>query len=97
MRQLERANAELHRANLRMGRAWLGVHDAAAGAVEARRVRLEAKVAELEQLVHHHKTALEAPRYRAVDGIRTLAFSMPGVATLLRLRSRMIERRSRAR
>jgi 2-polyprenyl-3-methyl-5-hydroxy-6-metoxy-1,4-benzoquinol methylase len=97
MRQLERANAELHRANLRMGRAWLGVHDAAAGSAEARRVRLEAKVAELEQLVLHHKAALEAPRYRAVDAARKLAFSMPGVATVLRLRSSMIQRRSRTR
>jgi 2-polyprenyl-3-methyl-5-hydroxy-6-metoxy-1,4-benzoquinol methylase len=97
MRQLERANAELLRANLRMGRAWLGVHDAAAGAAEARRVRLEARVAELEQIVLHHKTALEAPRYRAVDAVRTLAFSIPGVATLLRLRSSMIQRRSRTR
>jgi hypothetical protein len=97
MRQLERANAELLRANLRMGRAWLGVHDAAAGAAEARRVRLEARVAELEQLVLHHKTALEAPRYRAVDAIRELAFSIPGVSTLLRLRSRMLRRRRRTR
>jgi 2-polyprenyl-3-methyl-5-hydroxy-6-metoxy-1,4-benzoquinol methylase len=95
MRQLERANAELRRANLRMGRAWLGVHDAAAGAVEARRVRLEAKVAELEQLALQQKATLEAPRYRVVDAIRKLAFNIPGVATLLRLRSRLIQRRSR--
>jgi 2-polyprenyl-3-methyl-5-hydroxy-6-metoxy-1,4-benzoquinol methylase len=90
MRQLERANAELFRTNSRLARGWLGVHDAAAAAAEARRVSLEAKVTELQ-------AALEAPRYRAVDAIRRLAFSIPGVATLLRLRSSMIQRRSRTR
>jgi SAM-dependent methyltransferase len=109
MRQLERANAELRRTNARMARSWLGVHDAAAAAPEARRVKLEAKVAELEQQVDReqqtaksnyehmllHKAALEAPRYRAVDAIRTLAFTMPGVAAVLRLRSRLIHRRTR--
>ena len=97
MRQLERANAELFRTNRRLARGWLGVHDAAAASAEARRVRLEAKVADLERIARHHEAALEAPRYRAVDAVRTLAFSIPGVATLLRLRSRMIQGRSRTR
>jgi 2-polyprenyl-3-methyl-5-hydroxy-6-metoxy-1,4-benzoquinol methylase len=93
MRQLERTNAELFRTNSRLARGWLGVHDAAA----ARCMRLEAKVVELERIARHHKAALEAPRYRAVDAIRRVAFGIPGVATLLRLRSWMIQRRSRTR
>jgi 2-polyprenyl-3-methyl-5-hydroxy-6-metoxy-1,4-benzoquinol methylase len=107
MRTLERANAELRRINARLARGWLGVHDAAAASANARRRKLEAEVAELEaklerereaskghyELMLHHKAALEAPRYRAVDAIRTLAFTVPGVGTALRLRSRLIQRR----
>ena len=83
------------------------MHDAAAASAEARRRKLEARVAELEQQLErereiakgnyeamlHHKAALEAPRYRAVDAIRTLGFMIPGVGTVLRLRSRLIQRR----
>jgi SAM-dependent methyltransferase len=110
MRQLERTNAELRRTNARMARAWLGVHDAAAAAPEARREKLEARIAELEQelerereiaktnheLMLESKAALEAPRYRVVDAIRTLAFRVPGLATVLRLRSRWVQRRRRS-
>jgi 2-polyprenyl-3-methyl-5-hydroxy-6-metoxy-1,4-benzoquinol methylase len=107
MRMLERANAEIRRTNARLGRGWLGVHDAAAASAEARRRKLEAKVAELERRLEHeqevskghhelmlqYQAALQAPRYRAVDAIRTLAFMIPGVGTVLRLRSRLIQRR----
>lgn len=107
MRTLERANAEVRRTNARLARGWLGIHDAAAASAEARRRKLEAEVAELEAKLEHerevskghyelmliHKAALEAPRYRAVDAIRTLAFTIPGVGTVLRLRSRLIQRR----
>jgi 2-polyprenyl-3-methyl-5-hydroxy-6-metoxy-1,4-benzoquinol methylase len=107
MRMLEHANAELRRVNARLARGWLGVHDAAAASAESRRRKLEARVAELElevererevakgnyELMRHHEQALAAPRYRLVDAVRTLAFSIPGVATLLRLRSRLIRRR----
>lgn len=107
MRTLERANAEVRRINARLARGWLGIHDAAAASAEARRRRLEAEVAELEAKLKHekevskghyeqmliHKAALEAPRYRAVDAIRTLAFTIPGLGTVLRLRSRLIQRK----
>jgi 2-polyprenyl-3-methyl-5-hydroxy-6-metoxy-1,4-benzoquinol methylase len=103
MRALERANEELLRANRRLARGWLGLHDAAAAAAEGRRRKIE----ELEREVEHEravaksnhdlmvlqKAALDAPRYRAVDAVRTLAFSIPGVGALLRLRSRLLRRR----
>jgi 2-polyprenyl-3-methyl-5-hydroxy-6-metoxy-1,4-benzoquinol methylase len=94
MRILERANAELHRTNQRLARGWLGVHDAAAAGAEARRRKLEAEVVELARDLNLRKAALSAPRYRAVDALRRLAFMLPGVAQLLRLRSRFIQRRS---
>jgi SAM-dependent methyltransferase len=100
MRTLERANEELLRANLRLGRSRLGVHDAAAASTEARRTELEAQVAELSSKLdaqraetQRQKAKLTAPRYRAVDAIRMLAFTVPGVALLLRARSRSIQRR----
>ena len=107
MRTLERTNAEVRRINARLARGWLGIHDAAAASAESRRRKLEAEVADLEAALErerevakehyeamlHQKAALEAPRYRAVDAIRTLAFTIPGLGTVLRLRSRLIQRR----
>ena len=104
VRSLERANAELHRANQRLARDRLGVHDAAAATAETRRRRQEELEALLEQeraiakrnheLMLQAQAALEAPRYKVVDAIRTLAFSIPGVGAFLRLRSRLLRRRS---
>jgi 2-polyprenyl-3-methyl-5-hydroxy-6-metoxy-1,4-benzoquinol methylase len=94
MRILERANAELHRTNQRLARGWLGVHNAAAAGAELRRRQLEAEVAELARDLNLSKAALRAPRYRAVDALRRLAFMLPGLAQLLRLRSRFIQRRT---
>jgi SAM-dependent methyltransferase len=100
MRTLELANEELLRANVRLGRTRLGVHDAAAASTEAHRTELEAQVGELTRKLEaqraetqRQKAKLTAPRYRAVDAIRTLAFTVPGVAVLLRARSRSIQRR----
>jgi hypothetical protein len=39
------------------------------------------------------KQALQAPRYRAVDTVRDVAFSLPGVAYLLRRRSERLQAR----
>jgi 2-polyprenyl-3-methyl-5-hydroxy-6-metoxy-1,4-benzoquinol methylase len=104
MRGLERANRELYRTNQRLARGHLGVHDAAAGSAEARRRRLEAQVGELTRELEEertarlrHEAALTAPRYRAVDALRTLAFTVPGLGTLLRLRSRLVQRRAGSR
>jgi SAM-dependent methyltransferase len=103
MRTLERANAQLYRANERLARTHLGVHDAAAASVEARAKTLEARVAELARELElerttrmQHEATMDAPRYRAVDAVRTLAFSLPGLATLLRVRSRLLQRRNRS-
>ena len=104
---LEQANRELRAANTRLGRERLGVHDAAAAAVEDRRVRLEEQIAELEQQLEQQRQetrarqdallaqerALQAPRYRFVDALRALAFTLPGVSLALRLRSRRVRRR----
>jgi hypothetical protein len=101
---LEHANRELRAANTRLGRERLGVHDAAAAAVESRRLALEQRIAGLEEQLeewqqaakaNHEqillaRQALEAPRYRAVDRLREVAFKFPGVALLLRLRSRRL-------
>ncbi len=103
---LEQANRELRAANTRLGRERLGVHDAAAAAVEERRVALERRVAELEEQLEHQRQAarssqekleqtLQVPRYRAVDRLREVAFKLPGLSLLLRLRSRVLQRRWR--
>jgi hypothetical protein len=101
---LEQAHRELRAANARLGRERLGTHDAAAAAVETRRAALEKRVAELEEQLEIWRTAaetnherlvvtLQAPRYRAVDRLRELAFMLPGVSLLLRLRSRRLGER----
>jgi SAM-dependent methyltransferase len=102
MRTLERANAELHRTNQRLARGWLGVHDAAAASAEARQRKVDELTRELgaERSAHRalklqYEATLSAPRYRAVDAVRTFAFTIPGLASLLGLRSRLIGRRAR--
>lgn len=102
--RLERANQALREANSRLTREHLGVHDAAAAAIAARRTELEERVRELEEelerktseAAHYYRLhigALQAPRYRAVDKLRDIAFKIPGVNLALRLRRRWIQAR----
>jgi hypothetical protein len=92
VRFLEEANRSLSEANVRLARERLGMHDSAAAALVADLERqLAAAQANYEALLG---TALEAPRYRAVDRLRDLLFDIPGLSGLLRLRRRLIQRRS---
>jgi hypothetical protein len=92
VRFLEEANRSLSEANVRLARERLGMHDSAAAALVADLQRqLEAAEANYEAML---KTALLAPRYRAVDKLRDLLFEVPGLSALLRLRKRLISRRS---
>ena len=92
VRFLEEANRSLGEANVRLARERLGMHDSAAAALVADLQRqLEAAQANYEAML---KTALLAPRYRAVDKLRDLLFEVPGLSALLRLRRRAIGRRS---
>jgi hypothetical protein len=102
--QLERANRALREANVRLARERLGVHDSAAAAVEERRAQLAARIEQLEaeletekqvalrnhELMQIAENALRAPRYRAVDKVRDLIFSVPGVRTALESRRRRL-------
>ena len=92
VRFLEEANRALTEANARLAREALGHHDSAAAAMlgEIQATR-EAARAEYDARL---KAALRAPRYRAVDKLRDLLFEVPVVSSLLRLRSRVISRRS---
>jgi hypothetical protein len=91
VRFLEEANRSLSEANVRLARERLGMHDSAAAALVADLERqLKAAEANYEAML---KTALRAPRYRAVDKLRDLLFSVPGLSALLRLRSRVVRRR----
>ena len=77
---------------MRLARERLGMHDSAAAALVADLQRqLEAAQANYEAML---KTALHAPRYRAVDKLRDLLFEVPGLSALLRLRRRAIQPRS---
>ncbi len=94
---LERSNRALREANVRLARERLGVHDAAAAAGEARVKQLEDELAEQKRQAKANydlwvgaKDALQAPRYRVVDAAREIAFSVPGLASLLRRRSRRL-------
>jgi hypothetical protein len=94
---LERANSALREANVRLARDRLGVHDSAAAATEERRARLEAELETAKQVaLRNHelmvmaRDALKAPRYRAVDGVRDLLFSIPGVRAMLDVRRRRL-------
>lgn len=93
VRYLEEANRSLSEANARLAREKLGVHDSAAGVVEPRIAELKEQLAEQREIARQARAALEAPRYRAVDRLRALAFSTPGVSKLFRLRSGLIQRR----
>jgi hypothetical protein len=94
---LERANTALREANVRLARDRLGMHDSAAVAVEERRAQLEAALETEKQVaLRNHelfvmaRDALKAPRYRAVDRIRDLLFSIPGVGAMLDVRKRRL-------
>jgi hypothetical protein len=97
---LEEANQNLSEANARFAREHLGIHDAAAAALEPRIAELERNLEEQRSLAQnryemliHAQAALQAPRYRAVDRLRAAVFGIPGIATLFRARSRLIQRR----
>ncbi len=95
VRFLEEANRSLSEANVRLARERLGMHDSAAAALVADLQRqLESAEANYDAAL---KTALLAPRYRAVDKLRDLLFEVPGLSALLRLRRRMIGARSSQR
>jgi hypothetical protein len=93
VRFLEEANRNLSEANARLARENLGVHDSAAGALEPQVTVLKEQLAEQRELTRQAQGALEAPRYRAVDRLRAIAFGTPGVSKLLRLRRDLIQRR----
>lgn len=107
--ELRRTNARLARGWLGIHDAAAASAESRRIKFEAQVAQLEAQIADLENLVEQerqaaradhdlmleHQAALTAPRYRAVDAVRTLAFATPGVGSLLRLRSWMIQRRSR--
>jgi hypothetical protein len=93
VRFLEQANRSLSEANERLARERLGVHDSAAAAVIAE-LREQRRIAdENHQAMLHARAALQAPRYRAVDRLREIAFAVPGVSALFRIRSRIIQSR----
>jgi hypothetical protein len=93
VRFLEDANKSLSEANARLAREKLGVHDSAAGALEPEIAELKEALAEQREIATQAKAALEAPRYRAVDRLRSMVFGIPGLSNLFRLRSRLIQRR----
>lgn len=93
VRFLEEANKSLSEANARLAREKLGVHDSAAGALEPEIAELKEALAEQREIATQAKAALEAPRYRAVDRLRSMVFGIPGLSALFRLRSRLIQRR----
>jgi hypothetical protein len=93
VRLLEEANRSLSEVNVRLAREKLGVHDSAAGALGPEMDELKRELAEQREIATQAKAALEAPRYRAVDRLRSIVFGIPGLSALLRLRSRLIQRR----
>ena len=93
VRLLEEANRSLSEANVRLAREKLGVHDSAAGALGPEMDELKRELAEQREIATQAKAALEAPRYRAVDRVRSLVFGVPGLSALFRLRSWLIQRR----
>lgn len=93
VRFLEEANRSLSEANARLARENLGVHDSAAGALEPQVTVLKEQLEEQREITRQARAALEAPRYRAVDRLRTLVFRTPGVSKLFRLRSGLLQRR----
>lgn len=95
---LERSNRALRDANVRLARERLGLHDAAAA---TRWTALQEELAEYKrQAVTNYerwigaKNALQAPRYRAVDKVRDVAFSLPGLGFVLRWRKERLKARS---
>jgi hypothetical protein len=93
VRLLEEANKTLSEANARLAREKLGVHDSAAGALGPEMDELRRELAEQREIATQAKAALEAPRYRAVDRLRSIVFRIPGLSAMFRLRSWLIQRR----
>jgi hypothetical protein len=94
---LERSNVALRDANARLAREKLGVHDAAAA---TQWTALQNELAEAKRDAQNNydrwigaKNALAAPRYRAVDKMRDIAFSLPGVGFVLRWRKHRLQTR----
>ena len=94
VRFLEEANRSLSEANARLARERLGVQDSAAAAVAAELMEHREVARANHEAMLLAQAELQAPRYRAVDKLRALLFEVPGVSGLLRMRSRMIRRRS---
>jgi hypothetical protein len=92
VRFLEEANRSLSEANVRLARERLGVQDSAAAKLAADlQTQLHEAHVNYEAML---RAAVSAPRYRAADKLRDLLFQVPGLSALLRLRSRLIRRRS---
>ena len=94
---LERSNRALRDANVRLARERLGLHDAAAA---TRWTALQEELAEYKRQAETNyerwigaKNALQAPRYRAVDKVRDVAFSLPGLGFVLRWRKQRLKAR----
>jgi hypothetical protein len=94
VRFLEHANRSLSETNERLARERLGVQDSAAAAVIAELEEQRRIADENHQAMLQARAALQAPRYRAVDRLRELVFALPGISTLFRIRSRLIQRRT---
>lgn len=94
VRFLEEANRSLSEANERLARDRLGVQDSAAAAVIAELQEQRRIAEENHQAMLQAHAALQAPRYRAVDRLRELVFALPGLSTLFKIRSRLIQGRS---
>jgi hypothetical protein len=103
-RELRRANARLGREHLgRHDAAAAAVEDRRADLeeqvaelsrlLEEQREATEANHRMLLEAKWDKESTLQAPRYRFVDWLRGLAFSLPGVSLLLKLRSRRVSKR----
>lgn len=63
------------------------------GLLEAQRRTADENYERYLQAQWDKDSALQAPRYRLVDSLRDLAFKLPGVSVVLRLRRRRVSRR----
>jgi hypothetical protein len=90
---LERSNRALRDANVRLARERLGVHDAAAATLQAELAEYKRQAETNYDRWIGAKNALEAPRYRAVDKVRDIAFLLPGLGFALRWRKQRLEDR----
>jgi hypothetical protein len=97
VRYLEEANRSLSEANVRLARERLGVQDSAAAALVAELQEHRRTAQANYDAMLQARAALQAPRYRAVDKLRDIVFGLPGLSTLFRLRSRLIQGRGARR